>query len=84
MSLGQLAEFAQIFILAAQRFDHAHTGDVLVVRAGDLGVDLAHLADIAGRMRLAELDRDIHQDGNDQQDDQRQLPVDDEHEDGSR
>ena len=40
----KLAELVQVLLLAAQGLDHAHAGDVLVVGAGDLGVDLAHLA----------------------------------------
>ncbi len=51
----------------------------LVIRRGDLRVHLADDAVLRDDL-LAELDRHIHQDGDDQQHDQRQPPVDDEHE----
>ena len=39
-----MAEFVEIGLLATQGLYHAHAGDVFVVGASDLGVNLAHLA----------------------------------------
>lgn len=33
---GQMVELVQVGVLAAQRLDHTHAGDVFVVCAGDL------------------------------------------------
>ena len=52
----QPGEVGQVGVLAAQRLHHPHAGDVLVVLAGDLGVDLAHHAELHQDAFL-ELDR---------------------------
>ena len=77
---GQHAEFLQVLLLAHQGLDHAHAGDVLVVRAGDLRVDLAHVAELL-EDALAELVGHVDQDRQHDQHDQGQLPVEVEHED---
>ena len=76
---GQLAEFAHVFVFTSQGFDHPHTGDVFVVCAGDLRIELAHLA-IFSQDALAELDATNNNDRHHCQDDQRQAPVDEQHE----
>ena len=76
---GLQLEFVQVAVLAPQRLDHAHAADVLVVRRGDVRVDLAHLAELL-EDALAELHRRVQQHRDDRQHDQRQLPVDGEHE----
>ena len=79
--IRQHLELFQVLVLASQRLDHAHPGDVLVVSAGDLGVGAPRSAELY-QDALAELHCDDHQDRDSRQHDQAQLPVDDQHEDG--
>ena len=75
----QLAELLQVGLFPIQRLDDAHTGDRLVVRAGDLRVDLPHVAVLDDDLALEE--RGHHDDdGHDQHDHQRQRRADQPHE----
>ena len=75
---GQLFELLKVRFLAHEGFGGFGAHDAFVERAGDLGVDAAHLAVVLEDSHL-EIPRDHGHQRHHRQGNQRQLPVEDEH-----
>ena len=83
MLRGKTLKLTRVFVFAAKRLHHACPLKVLVVCACDLAVGAARYAELL-QNPFAEFNRNDDHDRDDGQHDQRQPPVDDQHEDRGR